>query len=110
MNIARCFSYTKELEKQIESLSLALERERSDFKAEKLKWEEEKKSFIDRLLHRNGVQPINKPQAPQLPSHPQKPLELPREIANRKAKELELATITSLQEAREAARKAAKVQ
>ena len=107
MNIARLFSYTQQLEKRLEELRSELEKERNSFNADKKQWEEERKIYIDRLLHRNGVQPINKPLIPQQPETPQKPLELPRVAANRKAKEIELATITSLKEAREAARQAA---
>lgn len=107
MNIARYFSYTQTLEKRIEELQAQLEAEKKEFKEAQQAWNIEKQQFIDRLLQRNGVQPINqKPSTLPPPSRTQQPLELPRQAANRKAKELELQTIRSLEEIRIAAKQA----
>lgn len=103
MNIARCFSYTLELEDQLKKLQQRFDKLENELKAERKVFAEERKELMDRLLQKNGVHPVHKPTSqPQnqqlpVPSNLQpKPFELPRLAANKKAKELEEVAVKSL--------------
>lgn len=109
MNIARCFSYTLELEEQLKKLQQRFDKLEHEAKTERKAWEQERKELMDRLLAKQGVPPIHKasvPNSSNMNSVAQpKPFELPRLSANREAKKIEQTLVKSVDEMRQAAQK-----
>lgn len=107
MNIARLFSYTKELEKQLVETKETLSRQKHEFKQELNKLEERERLLIDKLLEKQGQRAVFDPK-PQIKPSSQPPMKLPtisaREKAEEECKRLEIESLKTNQEIREAAK------
>lgn len=107
MNIARLFSYTQQLEKQLAEEKEARSRDRHEFVAKQNKWEEKEKLLIDKLLEKQGQRAVFDPKPP-IVQQAQTPMKLPsiaaKERALAEAKRLEINSIKTPDEIREAAK------